>query len=66
MYMTRTKWQNMSNWNHVVSEKIIQFNLERISLTKQFTKSKSEDMQSVAKHPAYHHHNDVNRGDYHT
>lgn len=53
----------MQTLNQVENEKIIPFTLDNIL---QFVKSKSEDMQSVAKHPAYHHHNDVNRGDYHS
>jgi len=60
----------MQTLNPVENEKIIPFTLDNILqltfTTTQFVKSKSEDMQSVAKHPAYHHHNDVNRGDYHT
>ncbi len=57
----------MQNLNPVGNEKIIPCTLDNISqfTIKQSVKSKSEDMQSVAKHPAYLHHNVLQRGDYH-
>lgn len=45
------------------NEKIFSYTLDNIS---QFTKSKSEDMQSTAKCLAYLHHNVLQRGDYHS
>jgi len=56
----------MQNLNRVENKKIIPFTLDNILqfTTKQFVKSKSEDMQSTAKFLAYHRHGF--RGDYHT
>jgi len=62
--------QRMIESNYVVNEKIIQFNFKNTSqftLTqKNFVKSKGNDMQSTTKFLAYHYHNVLQRGDYHT
>lgn len=58
----------MQNFNQFKNEEKFLFTLDNISkfTTKQFVKSKSEDMQSTAKCLAYLHHNVLQRGDYHS